>query len=390
MLLNIKFNFAVLCLSGLMVQNSYALEVDREVMPRITLGGKVIATGDSYDYSKEIPGNNKSNINTDDSALLLRFDKHMYGVESGVAGGVIGFREFGDKIVFHQLNAFYWNKNIEFRLGKTRLRNTIIELPTLRDEDLIDYSHVNTSSSDEEFDQLYGSNIELDWYLDQANQSLGLWAGSRNNDTAHSNGPSGFDTNGIRYNYKPSEDLQYLNRIRQAGILLDSQRVQTGTVDEWMQSVVAGIEFNLNINPTSSWSMGLQAISNNGIDGATDLSTLSSRAIVKSTAQVLSLRYTRRPQLLTRWQAAIIIASKKYSDVSNAKNTSILANFTYRLGQGVNIITQYKQTDFSNDINSGNDESLIQIGMSFQFDSVFNNSIGKRNSILNLEHGYIQ
>jgi len=157
-----------------------------------------------------------------------------------------------------------------------------------------------------------------------------------------------------------------------------------------MQSVIAGIEFNLNINPTSSWSLGYQAISNNGIDGVNDLSTVSSRAIVKSTAQVLSLRYTRRPQLLTRWQLAIAVASKEYSDVANAKNTSILANFTYRLGQGVNIITQFKQTDYSNDINNGNDESLFQIGMSFQFDSVFNNSIGKRNSILNLEHGYIQ
>jgi hypothetical protein len=373
-----------------MVQNINALEVDREVMPRITVGGQVIATGDNYEYSKNQPSNNKDNISTDDSALLLRFDKHMYGVESGIAGGVIGFREFSGKVVFHQLNAFYWNKNIEFRIGKTRLRNTIIELPTLRDEDLIDYSHVNTTSSDEEFDQLYGSNISLDWYLDQANQSLGIWLGSRNNDTGHSAGPNGYDTNGIGYNYKPPEDLQYLNRIRHAGVLLDAQRVLAGTSYSWMQSLVAGIEFNLNINPTSSWSMALQAINNEGINGAKDLSTLSSRAMVKSTAQVLSLRYTRRPQLLTRWQVALSMAMKQYDEVANAKNSSILVNFTYRLGQGVNLITQFKQTDYSNDINNGNDETLFQLGMSFQFDSVFNNTIGKRNSILNLEHGYIQ
>ncbi|MFV2061409.1 MAG: hypothetical protein ACC653_12055 [Gammaproteobacteria bacterium] len=390
MLLNIKSNFAFLMVSGLLLQNANALEVDREVMPRITVGGQVIATADDYGYSKNLPSNHDDNVSTDDSALLLRFDKHMYGVESGVAGGVIGFREFSGKVVFHQLNAFYWNKNIEFQIGKTRLRNTIIELPTLRDEDLLDYSHVNTASSDEEFDQLYGSNVSLDWYLDQANQSLGIWAGSRNNDVNHSSGPNSFDTNGVRYNYQPPEDLQYLNRIRHAGILIDSQRVQTGAVDEWMQSVVAGIEFNLNINPTSSWSMGVQAISNAGVDSATDLSTVSSRALSKSTAQIISLRYTRRPQLLTRWQVAIVVASKKYDKVSNAKNTSLLVNYTYRLGQGVNIITQVKQTDYSNDINSGNDETLIQIGMSFQFDSVFNNTIGKRNSILNLEHGYIQ
>jgi len=69
MLLNIKFNFAVLCLSGLLVQNSYALEVDREVMPRITVGGKVIATGDNYEYTRYSLGNSQDNISTDDSAL---------------------------------------------------------------------------------------------------------------------------------------------------------------------------------------------------------------------------------------------------------------------------------------------------------------------------------
>jgi len=387
---NNKFNFALLALSSLLVQNVFALEVDREVMPRITLGGRTIVTADNYGYLKGAVTNKKDTINTDDSALILRFDKHMYGVESGVAGAVIGFREVSNSVIFHQLNAFYWNKNIEFRMGKSKLRNTIIEFPTLRNEDLVDYTHVNTASSDEEFDQVYGDIISFDWYFSGSNQSIGTWAGTRKNDTTNTGAPDGYDTKGFNYQYKPSEDLQYLKRIRHAGILVDSQKVQTATGEKWMQAVIAGVELNLNINPTSSWSLGLQTISNNGLDGANGLSSISSRAKIKSSAQVLSLRYTRRPLLLTRWQVGLSVASKKYDNITNAKNTSIIANFSYRLGQGVNLMTQIKQTDYSNAINNGNDEMVIQAGISFQFDAVFNNSIGERNSILNLEHGYLQ
>jgi len=397
--MNVKINFALLgivrysacslIISALIVQNIAALEVDREVMPRITIAGRSIITSDTYDYSKDLVTNSNENVNSDDSALLLRFDKHIYGIESGVAGAVIGFKDVENKVIFHQLNAFYWNKSFSFLLGKTRLRNTIIELPTLRDEDLVEYSHVNTTSSNLGFDQLYGTNLEFDWTF-LGDHSIGVWTGTRTNDSANPIAPNGYDTKGLGYDYKPNEDYQYLNRIRHAGLLVDRQRVITAVGEEWMQSTVAGIEFNLNINPLSSWAMGLQSISNNGVDGAIDLSTVSTRARAKSNAQVISLRYTHRPKLLTRWQFAIAYASKKYSDITNAQNTSILTNFDYRLGQGVDLIAQIKQTDYSNDINNGNDETQVQFGISFQFDSVFNNTIGERNSILNMEHGYIQ
>ncbi|MFV1983884.1 MAG: hypothetical protein ACC657_10135 [Thiohalomonadales bacterium] len=387
--MNVKFNFTLLCLSSFLVQNIYAVEIERNVMPRITVGGQVIATADGYDYKKSAPDNKEGNINTDNSALLLQFDKNLYGAESGVAGASIGFEEISGEIIFNEFNAFYWNKSITFRIGKTKLRNTIIKFPTLREKDLVDYSYVNTASSDADLDQRYGSNIELDWYFDHANHSLGIWTGTRNNDANNATAPDGFDTRGFRYNYNPSVNLRYLNRVRHAAILLDSQRVETTIGDDWMQSVIAGIEFNLNINPTSSWSMGLQAISSEGVNGAIDLSSVSSRAKANSSAQVLSLQYTRRPHLITRWQVALILASKKYDDITNAKNTSMIANFSYVLGQGFNLIAQINKTDYSNDINNGNDETIYQAGISFQFDAVFNNTIGERNSILNTEHGYI-
>ena len=77
-------------LTGLLVQSVHALEVDREVMPRMTIGGRVISTLDSVDMdSVDIdsdPGA-KEGINLSDSAILMRFDKRTY--RDGVAGAVV-------------------------------------------------------------------------------------------------------------------------------------------------------------------------------------------------------------------------------------------------------------------------------------------------------------
>ena len=53
-----------------------ALEVDREVLPRVTLGGRVIATVDANNLDSEPL--KEDEINLDDSSVLMRFDKRMY------------------------------------------------------------------------------------------------------------------------------------------------------------------------------------------------------------------------------------------------------------------------------------------------------------------------
>jgi hypothetical protein len=100
-------------LSLLFVQSVYALEVDREVVPRMTIGGRVISTMDSLDSDSEPKA--EDGINLSDSAILMRFDKRMY--RDGVAGAVVGIKENDEAAVFHQLHVFYWNRNYRFELG---------------------------------------------------------------------------------------------------------------------------------------------------------------------------------------------------------------------------------------------------------------------------------
>jgi hypothetical protein len=160
---------------------AFALEVDREVMPRIQLGGRVMASVDAVDMDSDPDA--ESNLSLADSSLLARFDKRM--CRDGVAGATVGLVEQGDDnegvVVFHQLNGFYWNRNYAVTIGRTRLRNTLLELPLMRDDDLLDYTHVGNASSDEEFDQIFGKQLSADWFIDRKIQRLGIWAGTRRN-----------------------------------------------------------------------------------------------------------------------------------------------------------------------------------------------------------------
>ncbi len=374
-------------LSGLLTNELYALEVDREVMPRITLGGRVIATMDVVDLDSD--PDVKDEINLSDSTILTRFDKRLYS--NGVAGAVAGIKENETSVLFNELHVFYWNQNVATQLGRSRLRNTIIEFPLLRDDDLLTYTHVLSGSSNEEFDHIYGDLFSVDWIVDKRIQKLGMWGGTRRNgeDAIFASAPSGLDSYGAGYTYKQPEDLIYVERIRHAGIWLDRQKVETTGNTEWMTAVIAGIEFNINEDPTQNWSLAAQAISNNGIDNVPGLNTMAERGRAKSNAFVASIRYTGRPHLLTRYQGAITVAYKDYADFTDATQWSIAPSVVFRIGQGIDLLGQVKYTDYENGLGGGSD-TTVQIGIAFNLETMFNDNIGERDSILNLEHGYIK
>ena len=376
------FTVAATIVATVATTNVFALEVDREVMPRIQLGGQIMASVDVPDFDSDPDA--ESQLSLADSSLLARFDKRLYG--EGVAGATIGFTEREDAAVFHQLNAFYWDRHFSLMMGRTRLRNTLLELPLMRDDDLLEYTHVGNASSDEEFDQIYGTQLSADLLIDGKIQRVGMWAGTRRNGVAYANAPNGFDSVGAGYVYQQPEELRYVKRLRHAGMLVDGQKVETTTGDEWSYALIAGAEANLNIDPRQNWSLAGQTILNRGVSG---VPTVINLAANESTSVVMSLRFTGRPKLLTRYQAGLTFAFKDYVDINEGSQWSVVSNAFYRLGQGVDLLAQLKYTDYGNGLGGGSD-AIVQLGMAFGFDAMFNDSIGKRDSILNLEHGYIQ
>ncbi|GMQ91649.1 MAG: hypothetical protein BMS9Abin11_0958 [Gammaproteobacteria bacterium] len=380
-----------------------ALEVDREVSPRLTLGGRLIATP-FYATTKGAPGirdGNQSQVDISDSGLLFRFDKRIYN-NKAVAGAIVGFTkpdqddDLKDDVYFHHLYGFLQSQRFQVVLGRTRLRNTLLEFPTLRDDDLIDYTHVPNASSYANNDQyqIFGTQMAFDWYLDNRNNAISVWLSGRMETDLAGKPLQEFNLNtfGFGWNYQVSEDMQYVKRLRQAGVYLETQKIDVNTGDNSMNAIIAGAEWNLNLNPPKSWSVALQAIYNEGIDGAT-IATHIGRARSKYRAVTMALRYTSRPKLLTRSQAAITFGYKDFSEFSNASQYSIAPSYVYRLGQGIDLVTQYIYTkrDSALAVATGTErEHVLQAGIVFSFDKRFDDNIGKRDSILNIEHGYIR
>lgn len=360
----------------------WALEVDREVLPRVTLGGRVITTLDSV-----TEGGGPAGINTGDSSLMMRFDKRVYG--DGVAGAVLGISEHGGSLTFSQLHAFYWNRDFEVRLGRMRLPNTLIEFPLIRDDDMLSLTHVGNASSNSEYDQTHGTLVMFKWFPGQGNTIISGWLGTRSNDPLIPTAPDGFDSYSLGYEHAPSESYQYLKRVRHFGVRLDAQQ-DASVGNPLMQSIIIGGEFNLNLNPQASWSIGAQYIGNGGVSGATVLTDVADRARVASNAVVVSLRYVHRPHLLTRWQTGLVFGAKQYTGIAGGSETSMAASYAYRLGQGIDVLAQWRSLSYGSAFGGGSSEQRIQFGLVFSLDAVYNNQIGARNSILNLEHGYIQ
>jgi hypothetical protein len=388
-----------------------ALEVDRAVLPRLAVGGRALATPTfiTRDGFGSEDDDDSSEIDVSDSALLFRFDKRIYS-QAGVAGGVVGFRKTStdseeDDVFFHQLNAFFWNQDFEATVGQTRLRNILIEFPTIRDEDLIEYLYVPNASSyrEAEEDQLFATEASFDWFVDRKNHALSVWAAARieTDEEGEEKELAELNTLGFGWVYAGPEALQYVNPVRKAGVLVDIQWVDDSAadVDDNSYSVMAGTELNLNRNPQHVWAVGAQGLYHHGIDdvsfdpAASDGARRVALRRAESWAVAASGQDTWRPKLLTRAAASLTLAYKDYPDEDDATQFSAAPRFLYRLGHAIDIVAQYLYTwrDDGLAAMTGFDAvHEIQIGLSFGFDYVFNDQIGERQSLTNLEHGYIQ
>ncbi|MBI3775462.1 MAG: hypothetical protein HY273_07905 [Gammaproteobacteria bacterium] len=374
----------VLIVSALLgTSAAQALEVDREVLPRITLGGRVIGTLDATDLDSDSA--RSGTINSEDSEIALRMDKRLY--ENGVAGATLSFREDADAVHFANHYVFYWDENLNVVLGHAPLRNTLIEFSTVREDDLAYATHVLNASSQENFAQTHGDVASIDWFP-QPNHAFGVSMNARSDDAGM--GIDGIDSMGASYIYAPPDTLRYMTRVRRAGIILDRQQTRVNGQKYWMNSWITGAAWNLNDDHSGNWSLDAQLIRNQGVDAAAKvLENHYERARRASSAVVASLHYTARPALLTRWQAMLTVASKEFDDVHNSGQWSLAPGLTWRAGQGVDVLAQYVHTEYGSALGGGIDR-VFQIGLAFSLEARFNDTIGQRNSILNLEHGYIR
>ncbi len=381
-----------------------ALEVDPPVLPEINIGGRAVATVNMFNKDQIAGGDDDgTEFEIADSSLLLGFAKHLYNdVDFGFAN--IGIKlpeddsDLRDDIFIHELNLGVGAPSWEAKLGRSRLPNTLIQFPTVRDDDLLDYTHVlnGSSNAEAEEDVIYGGLLAGRYFLTDSRVALSaaLTARTETRATALSDTDrqARFNLNGLSVGaaYDVPEDLKFDRGLRFAGITVDAQRVENtnGIGKTNIAALIAGATYNLSENPEQSWAVDAQAIYSFG-DSVPSLAGHLFRARAESVAVVGAVRYASRPFLQTRWQAALTVAYKDYTDFDDAGSFALAPSFAWRLGSGVELVAQYRYRvngdRLAADTGLDSDHTIL-IGGTFAFDYTLNESVSQRGSILSLEH----
>ena len=381
-----------------------ALEIDPDVAPEVAIGGRAVVTGNYIDRDLATGGNDSGGeFEFSDSSLLFGFSKYLFNdVDYGFA--TIGIKapeddtDLKDDIFLHELHVGIGARRSELMLGRSRLTNTLIQFPTLRDDDLLDYTHVANASSNAEAeeDTVYGVLLRGNYYVPQhklaftgAVTARAETAAARLGDTDRE---SRTNINGVSLGvaYDVPEAIKFDRGLRYAGLSWDAQRADefTGTDKETIHSVIAGLSYNLSDDPEASWALDAQGIYTAGTS-VPSLGQPMFRARADSYAVVAALRYADRPYLQTRWQAALTVAYKNFTDFDDAGSLAVVPSFAWRMGSGIELVAQYRYIDNGRALALGvgrDTEHAVMAGLTFGFDFTLNESVGQRGSILNLEH----
>ena len=387
---------------GLAMNTGGALEIDPNVIPEISLGGRMLATVDwmrMTDPAGEVE--RASALNVSDSSLVLGFSKYLFS-DSNYGYAMLGFKtsedgnDLKDDIYFHEMSVGIGGPRYEVQLGRTRLPNTLLSFPTVRDDDLLAFTVVGNGGSNThavEYQQFGGQAAARWWLTPRVSGAVAVTARTQ---TDLSGTPlSGEDFNGASamLSYDFPEAMQVRGGFRFIGLTLDYQDLEAlGTSPkEKLATTLGAFSYNLGSNPEAEWLLDVQGIVTRGVE-VSGLAEPYQRARAKSQAVVAALRYAHRPNLQTRWQAALTVAWKNYPDFSDARSVALVPNFVWRAGSGVDVLAQYRYVyngDGLAQATAEQREQQVLVGLNFNFATTFNESVGDRSDILNFGHNML-
>jgi len=373
-----------------------------QVSPEIRLGARGVMSFNVDARSDET----SSAINDfSDTALLLGFRQKLYNKLRGQL--VVGFQfpdadsELG-QVFYHQVFVKLENKSNMLKLGRSRVRSALIEFPTLRDDDALLFTDVLNpfSNGENTEDNQYGNVIEGTHLFGQR-----VWLrvhGEHFTESpvapATAEADFGLNALGLSLQYRVPE-TQMWNRpfLQQVGLglnnFLTDRRGFTSEIDQALKNVSFSTILNVRADPVHFWDIRHQTIFNLGFDEIVRVDDFAAMARTKSVATFTSLRYLYRKLERPTAQLAVSLGYKAFPDLLNDTNQlQAVAYGFYRLGENFDVGLQYQFLNYSGDLKTlfGDNEHRIQFSLVFAIDQTWNNQFDDRDSLLNLEHGYIQ
>jgi hypothetical protein len=378
-----------------------------EVLPQIEIGFKTITTGNYYSNkgtaSLKIPVLNegdKALTDFSDSYLMLGISQKLYKGWRGQM--VLGFT-FPDvnsglgQVFYNQVMLKVENEKNIIKLGRTTSQTTLTEFSTFRDDDAIQYNYVLNpfSSGINTQDNQYANVLEYTHIFDQR-----IYATFHGENYVDFQNPNQLDINGLggSFVYRvPQNQVWNRNLLQQIGVSVNNfintpVKMNDGS-KKTLTSLVGAATFNIKPDPVNFIDLKTQVIQNFGLDEVKDITDYNSYTRTKGTSYFGVLRYLNRKLERPRYQVSAGFGYKKFSNVGNNSNQwMITSNFFYRIGNNFDLLFQYRYNQNNGELIPllGKSQHRFQAGIAYTFSKIFNNQFDDRNSILNLEHGYIK
>lgn len=378
-----------------------ALEVDEVSLPRIQFEGEFISTIDYFEQPGAKTGPRLA-PNTNDNNVIFAFDKHLWN--SSIVAGIVTRIRLEDNEAQPRLFGFLGAPRYRISAGTMRLRNNLVRFPTAREEDLLTYTNVLNGSLgfeiEDDAEHLFGDNIILEWFFRPSFWRAAVFSENRTQTKVEDfalrkDAPP--NTLGFSISYEVPDAVKYDYVLRRLGFIYDAQALDRRSGDAaQLSSLLLGGVLALNDNPEFPWEGAFQVITTAGLDdrdssgnevGAQAEGELSREA---ATATVLSVFYANRKYLRTRWDVALTLARKSYTDIAGGAQWTAAPTYRYALSSGVNLVAQVIYTDYGDGLAEiiGRDRDYrIQVGVTMFVEQAVNDEVVDYDSILEMEQG---
>ncbi len=372
-----------------------------QVAPEIQLGARGVM---SFNVDRILQETTSAVNDFSDTGILLGFRQKMYNRFRGQL--VIGM-QFPDadsdlgQVFFHQTFLKIEDKSNILKLGRSRVRSALIEFPTLRDDDALFFTDVLNpfSSGENTEDNQYGNVFELAHIFGQRTWLRIHGEHFTKTPTPPATAETDFSLNAVGFSlqYRVPETQRW-NRpfLQQLGVGFNNFLAdRSGYTSQWgqaLKNISLSTIVNLKRDPVYFWDLRAQGIYNAGFDEVDRIETFASMSQSRSLSTFASLRYLYRKLERPGWQAALSFGYKNYPDLlTSSSQVQTVANLFYRLGENFDIGAQMQYLQNKGDLQQllGKHETRFQFALVYAIDQRWNNQFDDRESLLNLEHGYI-
>ncbi len=378
-----------------------AASVEAEVSPEIQLGARGVMS---------LNVDSKNNQTTDaisdfsDTDFMVGFRQKMYNKFRGQL--VIGF-QFPDadsdlgQVFFHQTFIKIENKSNIFKMGRSRVKTTLLDFPLLRDDDaLLLTTALNPFSSGENSeDHQYGNVIEFIHLFSQRYQLQVHAEHFRKTPKTLGVAETDFGLNALGFvlQYKVPQSQRWNRSIIQSVSIgtnnfLTDRPGFSSEYDQALKNILFSFAINLKPDPVHFWDLRSQTIYNSGFREVQEINEFGDLTRTEAIGNYSSIRYLYRKMERPSLQVAFSGGYKKFlNTIQPSKLFQIASSIFYRIGENFDVGLQIQYKDFSGDLKNlyGDNETRIQFSLIYSIDQLWNNQFDDRESLLNLEHGYI-